>query len=61
MLRKLYIKLFKPTRLVDLQLVSFEDADAMIHLGTGFELAKTDEEYLEKNMVWIGKRQPILE
>ena len=46
MLRKLYIKLFKPTRIVNKILVSFDDADAIIKMNPAYELLKTDDMYL---------------
>jgi hypothetical protein len=58
-LRRLYIAIFKPTRVVDSQLMSFSEADILIRAGFGWQLAKTDEALLEENMTWVEKREPI--
>lgn len=58
-LRNLYISIFAPSVLIDRQLVSFEEADALIQQNPNWELAKTDEYLLYQNFTFIELREKI--
>ena len=59
--RKLYLSWFRPYRSLDVQLVSYADADTMIKLDPRWEIAKQEDENMELGMVWIEKREYITE
>lgn len=57
-LHKLYIRLFRPYRRLDIQLVSYGDADALMKLDNRWELFKDLEDSNQVvGMVWIEKRE----
>ena len=57
-LRKLYNQLFNPYTVSDRQLVSYEEADALIKQDSSWVLAKQEDENMEVGMVWIEYRVP---
>ena len=59
--RNLYLKLFRPYRVLDTQFVSYSDADALITLDPRWELAKQEDSNMDVGMVWIQKREYITE
>ena len=61
MLRKLYLEWFKPYRSIDVQLVSYRDADVLISLDNRWVLAKQEDSNLDVGMVWLEKREYITE
>jgi len=61
MFRKIYLKLFKPYRILDTQLVSYKDADTLIRLDPRWEIAKQEDENLVLDQVWIQKREYLTE
>lgn len=57
-LRKLYNQLFNPYTVSDTQLVSYEEADALIKQDSAWVLAKQEDENMEAGKVWIEYRVP---
>lgn len=63
-LRKLYLRLFKPYKVLDMQLVDVKDANALIELDSRWCLSPVSyqtEEHLSNGMVWIEKRERVKE
>lgn len=58
--RKIYLKLFKPYRSLDVQLVRYEDADALMRLDSRWEIHNEREDSNTLiGYVWIEKREYI--
>lgn len=61
-LHKLYLRFFRPYKRLDVQLVSYGDADTLMKLDSRWEIFKELEDHNEiTGMVWIEKREYITE
>lgn len=60
-LRKLYLQIFKPTRIAESRLVTFDEANEAINADPSWELAKSSDEEMDNNLTWIQKRVPVTE
>jgi hypothetical protein len=61
MFRKLYIKLFRPTRVIATGYFSYEDADAQIKQDPRWQIGKQEDDNFEIGIVYLEKRVPVTE
>lgn len=60
--RKLYLRWFRPFKSLDVQLVSYEDANALMKLDKRWELhTEREDGNTAIGWVWIEKREYITE
>ena len=61
MFRKLYIKLFRPTRVIATGYYSYEDADTLIKQDSRWQIGKQEDDNAELGIVYLEKRVPVTE
>ena len=61
MLRKLYIKLFRPTRVIAQGCFSYEEADEMIKQDSRWQIGRQEDDNHKLGIVFLEKRIPVTE